>query len=366
VSLVLANRAATGDDARPDWDEMLRRLNAPEFPVRREAEELLVADPSAESAQRLVESTRDASDEVRIRCVRILTRWFLSSDLKIADSAEESLVELAQDENTRVAGAAAFELLSNRELRQARAIEALRKLGAKVDIGPDLAALAVEFNVANSYPDWMMEGIAYVSAEVNPQEHLDIFIDPADAPPPVPDENIPKAVVNVFLTQGWQGGTDGLHHLRRLEHSTRTITVYVGVGQDEFRLEVMRAVADIPVATVEERGPSLGVRGTPLSSVCYIDRVIPGGAADRAGLQPGDMVESFNGEPISDFSDLINAVGERQVGDDVEIVVYRDREEVTLTAKLVDWTEIDTETGLWTEPIPEDVWRQQFFMPGIK
>ncbi len=44
-----------------------------------------------------------------------------------------------------------------------------------------------------------------------------------------------------------------------------------------------------------------------------IDRVIPGSAGEEAGLQPGDLVETYDGEPVFDYQDLRSAtsLGER-------------------------------------------------------
>ena len=51
--------------------------------------------------------------------------------------------------------------------------------------------------------------------------------------------------------------------------------------------------------------------GTPNLNKWTVDRVVAGSAADQAGLQQGDRIVSFNGQPVGDFaglSDLIQAV----------------------------------------------------------
>jgi S1-C subfamily serine protease len=63
-------------------------------------------------------------------------------------------------------------------------------------------------------------------------------------------------------------------------------------------------------------------------------RVAPGGPAQRAGLQPfvrareggvesGDVITAVNGEPVTDFDDLLNELERFQNGDTVTLSVWR-------------------------------------------
>ncbi len=69
----------------------------------------------------------------------------------------------------------------------------------------------------------------------------------------------------------------------------------------------------------------------------YLNTVVPEGAADRAGLQTGDIIVQINGEPTYTFEQLATAIDSADVGDELEIVVIRDGERVTLTATLQPW-----------------------------
>jgi len=62
-----------------------------------------------------------------------------------------------------------------------------------------------------------------------------------------------------------------------------------------------------------------------------VDEVTPDSAAAAAGFQPGDVVESIDGEPISAFSDMQRIVS-ISPGRTLQIVVDRGGEPVTLTA----------------------------------
>jgi regulator of sigma E protease len=62
-----------------------------------------------------------------------------------------------------------------------------------------------------------------------------------------------------------------------------------------------------------------------------VDSVLPGSAADQAGLLPGDLFKAVDGTPIERFEDLQQIVSQRPETP-IEIVVERDGREVRLSA----------------------------------
>jgi membrane-associated protease RseP (regulator of RpoE activity) len=54
-----------------------------------------------------------------------------------------------------------------------------------------------------------------------------------------------------------------------------------------------------------------------------VNEVVDDSPAARAGLEDGDIILSFNGEKITDYGDLTNAVRKTSPGDEVEVVVLR-------------------------------------------
>ncbi len=57
-----------------------------------------------------------------------------------------------------------------------------------------------------------------------------------------------------------------------------------------------------------------------------ISSVIEGSPAEEAGLQANDIVTAVDGEAISDYQGLVDAVGERSIGDVMTLTVYRQGE----------------------------------------
>ena len=56
--------------------------------------------------------------------------------------------------------------------------------------------------------------------------------------------------------------------------------------------------------------------------------------ADRAGLRPGDFIVSVEGESLSDETSLADLIRQYEPGDEVELVVWRDGRERTITVTL--------------------------------
>jgi Do/DeqQ family serine protease len=72
------------------------------------------------------------------------------------------------------------------------------------------------------------------------------------------------------------------------------------------------------------------VRGALVSSV---DEDAP---AAEAGLQPGDVILSLDGEPVADYNDLRNQVASRSPGTRVDLGVRRDGRSLSLRATLAE------------------------------
>ena len=70
--------------------------------------------------------------------------------------------------------------------------------------------------------------------------------------------------------------------------------------------------------------------------------VAPGGAAARAGLEPGDVVIAYNGKPIRNRDELVAMVTATRPGTSVPVRIVRDRQERTVTVT-VDELDLDAE-----------------------
>ena len=63
--------------------------------------------------------------------------------------------------------------------------------------------------------------------------------------------------------------------------------------------------------------------GLSRSSGVLVAEVTPGGPADKAGIQQGDIIIEIDGEEMVEASDVLIAVRDKKPGDTVEVTVDR-------------------------------------------
>lgn len=81
------------------------------------------------------------------------------------------------------------------------------------------------------------------------------------------------------------------------------------------------------------------------SAGALINDLTPDGAADRAGMQPGDVILEFDGEVIETWSDLPPLVGANPPGTEAKVLVSRNGKDKTFTVTL-DALESDEDGNL--------------------
>ena len=67
-----------------------------------------------------------------------------------------------------------------------------------------------------------------------------------------------------------------------------------------------------------------------------VNSVEPGGPAEQAGVQPGDVILSFAGQPIQKTLDLVKQVTQSPVGEKQPLTVWREGQEITLQVGVVE------------------------------
>ncbi len=98
-------------------------------------------------------------------------------------------------------------------------------------------------------------------------------------------------------------------------------------------------VKDTLLAILERGRPIrgyLGLRMWETRAGVVVGYLAPGGPAEAAGLQQGDVLVSYDGEQIRTVSQLIGLVQRTRVGRSVPIVVRRDGAELTLEATIAE------------------------------
>lgn len=70
-------------------------------------------------------------------------------------------------------------------------------------------------------------------------------------------------------------------------------------------------------------GPGLNQLPSDVDQAVLVSEVTPGSPAEAAGLQAGDLIIAIDGEPTGDPQTLVEAVGQHQPGDTVQLTVFQ-------------------------------------------
>lgn len=127
--------------------------------------------------------------------------------------------------------------------------------------------------------------------------------------------------------------------------NTAIIPFAQGIG---FAIPINKAksVAEELIQYGEVRRASLGIVGTdlderaarywglPVSKGALVLRIVPGSAADLAGIAPGDVITQVGERPIANMRELHREITSRRPGEEVELQVNRKGKALTLRAVL--------------------------------
>jgi serine protease Do len=106
--------------------------------------------------------------------------------------------------------------------------------------------------------------------------------------------------------------------------------------------KVVRGVIGVSVSRNRLTPETAKAFGLPNISGALISTVNPNGPADKAGIQPGDVVVEFNGKPVKDSDALVAMVVKTKPGTSVPLVIYRNNQRKTITVT-VDELDLEAE-----------------------
>jgi len=67
----------------------------------------------------------------------------------------------------------------------------------------------------------------------------------------------------------------------------------------------------------------------------YIQMVVPGSTAEKAGLQPGDIITKFNNQELTNFGGgLAEAISQQRAGDTIPLEIWHNGSIQTITINL--------------------------------
>ena len=287
-------------------DRWIVQLDAPQFAQRESATRALVESGRA-AFQPVTLAIHGASLEVTTRVVDILRCFLAGDDAELAQDAERVLEKLFEegDENTSRLAVDTLDFHSMGLAIKAR--EKIESLGAIVTEGfmPDgRRGLQVVINSS-----WQ--------GTVNDFRELPRL----------------RGVVRVGV-HGVRLQDEAIAMLSRLR-DVEILELYgTGAGDES----IAKLIRQLPNAKIDIRkGGKLGVGGQPMLGPCLITQIQQGSAAEKAGLEIGDVVQAIDGEEIPNFETLSEKVGKHSAGETIALKVDRNNQTITLKVKLGGW-----------------------------
>ncbi len=128
----------------------------------------------------------------------------------------------------------------------------------------------------------------------------------------------------------------------------------IGIGF-AIPANMVKTVTDQIQKYGEVKRGMLGVTGSELnadlaqsfgysqSSGAFVNEVMKGSAADKAGIKSGDIITTVNGKKVSSFAQLRAAVATNRPGSTIDVGVFRDGKELMLKVKLGDEQSFDND-----------------------
>jgi membrane-associated protease RseP (regulator of RpoE activity) len=89
----------------------------------------------------------------------------------------------------------------------------------------------------------------------------------------------------------------------------------------------------VPYEGLEGKQAVMGVLMAWKDNEVIVEGVTPGSPAEKAGIAKGDRIVSFDGEPVSDITDVFLRVREKKQGDEAAVAVRRTGEEKSLKVR---------------------------------
>ena len=348
---------ARGEPASPEqihtWVE---QLGSERFSSRDQATRSLI-DSGAAAIEPLLEGLSTQGLEVTIRGIYVLQHLAAGGDEATEAAARTALEKLAAPRITSAAQHARDALEKLDDLRQDKALRRLADLGAVVDrdhieMPLQFSAFMVEIN-----DQWRgtVEDLRWLRY-LRDVEHITF------SGPQVDDRWLTyiTGLPNVFVVKIKRANiTDaGLAPLKTLDRLQYLRLLYVPLGDgavpalgeckrvsrlDIYGSKMTAAGADklheLLAARIDRRnGAFLGIMPDVIDNAAWeIRQVTPGSAADKAGLQSGDMIVKYQGQPVRDFDSLTKLIGENGPGDVVTLEIQRGDRTLVREVKLGEW-----------------------------
>lgn len=337
--------------------QWIGQLNAERFVDREVATEKLIAAGGASVSPTLA-AVAGNNLEVTTRAVYVLQELALSPDIDASEAAHAALEKIAEPRLTSAARRARSTLDRLDLIRQDRAIEDLKRLGANV--GARQADLG--FGLIEGYVIELNEGW---QGQLQDLARLRWLRDAGELilqGPQVTDEWLkyvaPMTGLPVLTVKRANVTDEGLKQLLGMKELSLLSLMYLPITDQAIdHLQQLQGVSKLriygtrlSVSAVDRlrtalahseidvrRGAFLGVGCQDGVEGCIVYTVRPNSAAEKAGLMMNDVIDEYEGHKVADYKALTAGIANNVAGDTVTVKIVRDGQTLSKRVTLGEW-----------------------------
>ena len=346
-----------------DVNELIRQLDAPQFAAREAATHDLIK-LGDQAIDPIAAAIKSGSNEIRTRGIYILKE--IAKDEEIDQPAPARVaIEVLRDEGTpflrRRAAAVIVEL---NKLREAKTLVFFQEKGAVKDEQPVVAGMfvnqtgsyALSINEAWKGDPQDLKRLQYltgmITLELTGEWVTDEIVETVSTISQLRQLSIRKAKITnqtpeILATHDNLEGfelrycavdNECLPALKKFQFLTRLMLVGTRITP-----EVAKELEDLFGNSVVDyrRGGFLGVSCTSDNLGCRVIRVVPETAADKIGIEVGDIIKKINDTEVQTSEELIEAISEHEIGKEVQVTWVHKNETQSKKAELGEYQDLN-------------------------
>ncbi|WP_199540371.1 DegQ family serine endoprotease [Paraburkholderia kururiensis] len=184
----------------------------------------------------------------------------------------------------------------------------------KVRVGEWVVAIGSPFGLENTVTAGIVSAKGRDTGDYLPFIQTDVAVNPGNSGGPL--INMQGEVIGInSQIYSRTGGFMGISFAIPIDEAMRVADQLKSTGK------VVRGRIAVAIGEVtKDVADSLGL---PKAQGALVSSVEPGGPADKAGVQPGDIILKFNGQSVDAATDLPRMVGDTKPGTKATVTVWR-------------------------------------------
>ncbi|MCG5074612.1 DegQ family serine endoprotease [Paraburkholderia tagetis] len=184
----------------------------------------------------------------------------------------------------------------------------------KVRVGEWVVAIGSPFGLENTVTAGIVSAKGRDTGDYLPFIQTDVAVNPGNSGGPL--INMQGEVIGInSQIYSRTGGFMGISFAIPIDEAMRVADQLKATGK-VTRGRIAVAIGEV----TKDVADSLGL---PKAQGALVSSVEPGGPADKAGIQPGDIIQKFNGQTVDAATDLPRMVGDTKPGTKSTVTIWR-------------------------------------------